>query len=511
MSKPSASQVLRLPRLLAGSACWHLPLNDHATFELVRVLLLDDLAERELVVAELMSVDPALTLWAVCAAGSAHGAGAAGASGPETPRCVLDLAQWFARHALQLLRWTPEDVSGLAAARDVRARWRELAVDAVAVATIAADQLSDDAVAAEAFLFGLLRNAPDWLRSCGPRVSLARPTCSCLPDWLMQLLRERSRGGRGEVVEQVTRAMKLWRESGRKGRRVAEIDVTEALLTRRRWQASGRGGEGAQHLLVQLTERLRRLHALEHDFQHLLEQQRLASLGELAYGASHEINNPLANISTRAQTLLADESDPERRRTLAIINTQALRANEMIADMMLFARPPELVCQEFNLVALVENVVRELADEARLQGTELLCRSSLSQLTFQGDVTQLAAAIRAVCVNALEAIGAEGELEVTVEQSEAAGDGSLPCARVAIRDTGPGLTPHVRRHMFDPFFSGREAGRGLGFGLSKCWRIVTLHAGRIDVTSQLRQGTTLVIELPMSHAASPSRAGAEPM
>ena len=98
----------------------------------------------------------------------------------------------------------------------------------------------------------------------------------------------------------------------------------------------------------------------------LLEHAKLQSLGELAYGASHEINNPLANISTRAQAMLAQEADPEKRRMLAIINSQAFRANEMIADMMLFARPPALVRQRVDLVALVDTVIAELQDDARL-------------------------------------------------------------------------------------------------------------------------------------------------
>ncbi|MEX0818839.1 MAG: histidine kinase dimerization/phospho-acceptor domain-containing protein, partial [Pirellulaceae bacterium] len=89
--------------------------------------------------------------------------------------------------------------------------------------------------------------------------------------------------------------------------------------------------------LSRLVERLIRLKQLETDFDDALVREKLASMRELAYGASHEINNPLANISSRAQTLLDDESDPQRRRKLATINSQAFRAHEMIADMMLFA------------------------------------------------------------------------------------------------------------------------------------------------------------------------------
>src|SRR5215470_19686591 len=105
------------------------------------------------------------------------------------------------------------------------------------------------------------------------------------------------------------------------------------------------------------------------DFVAAVETAKLQALYNFAYGLSHEINNPLANISTRAQTLLVDERDPERRRKLATIVQQAFRAHEMIADLMLFARPPALRKEPTDLVQLADTVVGELQDQAREQGT----------------------------------------------------------------------------------------------------------------------------------------------
>ncbi len=89
-----------------------------------------------------------------------------------------------------------------------------------------------------------------------------------------------------------------------------------------------------------LTAKLARLQELETEFNAAVERAKITAVYNLAYGLSHEFNNPLANISSRAQALLADEKDPERRRKLAAINAQAFRAHEMIADLMLFAKPP---------------------------------------------------------------------------------------------------------------------------------------------------------------------------
>jgi signal transduction histidine kinase len=246
---------------------------------------------------------------------------------------------------------------------------------------------------------------------------------------------------------------------------------------------------------------LRRLGQLEQQFDQALEHARLQSLGELAYGASHEINNPLANISTRAQAMLAQESDPEKRRMLSTINSQAFRAHEMIADMMLFARPPALVRQRLDLVALVDEVLAELQEDAHLQGSQIARHGSSDAVLVEADATQLATAIRAVCVNALEALVAQGQVHVAVAQIEPAEQDVQPWARITIHDTGPGIPPQIRPHIFDPFFSGREAGRGLGFGLPKCWRVITLHGGRIDVASLERQGTTFTLDLPLAVAA----------
>ena len=92
---------------------------------------------------------------------------------------------------------------------------------------------------------------------------------------------------------------------------------------------------------------------------------------ELAYGASHEINNPLANIAARAQALLRDEADPERRRSLEAIYQQAMRAHEMISDLMLFARPPEPEMDGADLCGVASSIGAEMADEFSDRGRRI--------------------------------------------------------------------------------------------------------------------------------------------
>ncbi|WP_428305284.1 sensor histidine kinase [Lacipirellula sp.] len=229
--------------------------------------------------------------------------------------------------------------------------------------------------------------------------------------------------------------------------------------------------------------------ASDASFDSRLEQAKLDAMKELAYGASHEINNPLANISARAQSLLRDERDPERRRTIEAINQQALRAHEMISDLMLFARPPQLVLAATNLADVVNEAARGLVPEMQRRNIALRFDGSTPLPQIQADATQLQVAIRALLDNALDAIGRDGAIDVTLSSTEAA-------VQLQIADTGPGIAPEVRPHIFDPFYSGREAGRGLGFGLSKAWRIVTLHNGTLEADSPSTGGATFTITLP---------------
>jgi signal transduction histidine kinase len=226
-----------------------------------------------------------------------------------------------------------------------------------------------------------------------------------------------------------------------------------------------------------------------------LEQAKLDALKELAYGASHEINNPLANISARAQTLLRDEADPERRRALEAIHQQALRAHEMIADLMLFARPPRLERAAVNARKVVDKVVTELGPECARREIEIEALGGEDVPAILADEVQLAVAVKALCTNSMEAIGRGGRIRVRI----GAADGKT--LRIEVSDNGPGVAAEVREHIFDPFFSGREAGRGLGFGLSKCWRIVTEHGGRVTVGDGAERGAVFIIELPLGSEA----------
>jgi C4-dicarboxylate-specific signal transduction histidine kinase len=166
----------------------------------------------------------------------------------------------------------------------------------------------------------------------------------------------------------------------------------------------------------------------------------------------------------------------------------------MISDLMLFARPPRLDRTQVDVSQIIHTVERELAPECRRRDVDLRVTSTQPLPRPLADAVQLAVAIKALCTNALEAIGRQGCIHV---RAHAAPDDRA--IRIDVSDDGPGVAPAVRPHVFDPFFSGREAGRGLGFGLSKCWRIVTEHGGRLEVHDNGGVGARFCIHLPVNH------------
>ncbi len=238
--------------------------------------------------------------------------------------------------------------------------------------------------------------------------------------------------------------------------------------------------------LTVLARTLARGRVLEDRFQDALRESKRAALKQLAYGLSHEINNPLANISTRAQSLLRDERDPQREKTLQRIIDQTMRAHEMVADLMFYAHPPAPNKRSVELLPLLRSVIGQLQETVEGRGIELLVSPSSQHMTVIADRNMLLEAIRALVRNAIEAIGCDGRVELVCYHeapSTAAPEADRSLAVVCVRDSGPGLSDAAREHAFDPYFSGREAGRGLGVGLCRVERIVKLHGGDVSLQS----------------------------
>ncbi len=262
---------------------------------------------------------------------------------------------------------------------------------------------------------------------------------------------------------------------------------------------SGEGPAMPEAIVLRETVRLALAHAeLQEHFDSAVAEARLEAMRELAYGAGHEINNPLANIATRAQALLLDEADPERRRRLSTIVDQSFRARDMIGGLMLFARPPKPRREAADVGAMVAAVIESVRGQAAARGGRLeYSPPPVPQAVFV-DRVQVEEAIRVVMVNELEAVAAGGRVVLEVIRRPA---GAAGWCEVAVADDGRGMSFDTAKRAFDPFFSGREAGRGAGLGLSKAWRLIELNGGSILLASRPGLGTRVTIRLPEASAA----------
>ena len=228
----------------------------------------------------------------------------------------------------------------------------------------------------------------------------------------------------------------------------------------------------------------------------LPDADTLEAMAEFAAGAGHEINNPLATIIGRAQLLLKDERDPQRRQMLLSIGAQAYRIRDMIGDAMLFGRPPVPEVQPVDLANAVAAVVRQQADELATESCTVAVDVA-TPLVLTADATQLAIVLTELLRNSRQALQSVGGGEIQL-RATSCGESAV----IEIEDHGHGFTKLERQHAFDPFFSGRQAGRGLGFGLSKCWRIVQQHGGRIEIESTPSGATIVRATWPLARGLS---------
>ena len=197
---------------------------------------------------------------------------------------------------------------------------------------------------------------------------------------------------------------------------------------------------------------------------------------------------------------MASEKDHEKRHKLAVIYEQAIRAHEMISDMMLFAHPPAIELQSVSVRMLVKKILTEL-EPALVQnpGVDLRVTVGAGVEQVEVDVNQFCVALKNLIQNSFEAIASsgkpvvqfQGKVEVRFERKRSGFE-------VSVWDNGQKIIGAVRRHLFDPFYSGREAGRGLGFGLSKVWTIAKLHGGSVRFDDHMKTGTRFVLNFPLA-------------
>ncbi len=233
----------------------------------------------------------------------------------------------------------------------------------------------------------------------------------------------------------------------------------------------------------------------------LVQSEKMSSLGKLAASVAHEINNPLSGILTYAKLLIRLHEEGELTttarescaRNLRLVQRETERCSAIVRNLLDFARQRVPSLKDIDVSAVVEEALSLLSHRLRMQDVTL--QKDLPPMPLvKADFGQLRQSFVNIALNACEALNKGGTLTVT---SRAVGD----MVEVVIADTGPGIAPEHLSHILDPFFTTKDKGTGLG--LSVVYGLIDRHNGTLDIKSQLGQGTTVIVRLPVA-TPSPS-------
>jgi two-component system NtrC family sensor kinase len=232
---------------------------------------------------------------------------------------------------------------------------------------------------------------------------------------------------------------------------------------------------------------------LETMHQRMLQVEKMASLGQLAATVAHELNNPLSGILTYAKLLqrrALKHGDPLPEE-LKFIADETQRCGQIVKNLLLFARRGIGEVAPHDVAQVTEEALKIVAHHIELNHVTL--NRDLRALTVVCDGSQIRQALVALLVNAIEAMRDGGELNVST-RPEPEREG----VRFAISDTGSGINPEDLKHIFEPFYTSKPEGKGVGLGLAVVYGIVSRHGGSIDVNSTPGAGTTFTVHLPLA-------------
>jgi signal transduction histidine kinase len=224
----------------------------------------------------------------------------------------------------------------------------------------------------------------------------------------------------------------------------------------------------------------------------------LASLGQLAAGVAHEINNPLGLILGYTQLLLREGNAAEGMADdLQTIEKQTRNCKKIVEDLLNFARKSGTYLSEVKANQALDAVIDVVRKQLELDNILIRTRYDEHLPEIAGDTEKLKQVFMNMLINARQAIGKNGEIVITT--------GVDPGSRsviITFKDDGPGIAPDVLDKIFDPFFTTKPTGQGTGLGLSVSYGIIEDHAGDINVSSVLGAGTEFRIRLPIGEQAS---------
>lgn len=246
---------------------------------------------------------------------------------------------------------------------------------------------------------------------------------------------------------------------------------------------------------------LRDVTVKRHQELQLMQAEKMSSIGVLAAGVAHEINNPLNSVAGYAEALLrrfrddpelaADSRLDEFQRYLQVIIREAYRCKGIIDGLLSFSRRSDGSFSKMNVCDLIEEVLELVRHKSRYERIELRFQRDAGLPPVMGDPSALRQVFMNLVMNALQAIQGAGQVEITTGRE----DGFVV---VGIRDSGCGIAPELLDQIWNPFFTTKSVGQGLGLGLAVTYNIIKKHEGEILAESEVGKGTLFTVKLPIA-------------
>ena len=248
--------------------------------------------------------------------------------------------------------------------------------------------------------------------------------------------------------------------------------------------------EWGKTLEKKVEERTKELTEMQ---EHLIQSEKLASLGKLAAGIAHEINNPLGGVLIYSHLLLedTDENSPYYENLKKIVK-ETSRCKDIVKGLLEFARPKEPEMSLVNIDEIVERSLSIMECQALFQNIKIKksCVSNLPKIV--ADSAQLQQVFVNIILNAAEAMNGNGILTISTFLNR---DGTF--IEIKFSDTGHGIKEEDQKRLFEPFFTTKEVGKGTGLGLAISYSIIQKHQGTIEVKSEVGKGSTFNVKLPV--------------
>ncbi|MBW1850044.1 MAG: GHKL domain-containing protein [Deltaproteobacteria bacterium] len=298
---------------------------------------------------------------------------------------------------------------------------------------------------------------------------------------VMRELRSEEHGGKGKLKSY---QVDIIAKNGEK----VPINLSAAIVYENGQEAATIG------FFHDLREELRMQAELEKTQIQLLQAEKMSSLGKLAAGVAHQLNNPLGGITLFAKLILEEYDLPDgAKEDLRRVLKDAKRCRDTVKELLEFTRQTRHFMRPHDVNQALSRTLFLLENQALLHNIAIEKNLAASLPFVPADIQQLNHLFMNIILNAVQAMEGKGKLIV---QSYLTEDSQHACIKIS--DTGPGIPADILPHIFEPFFTTKEEGEGTGLGLSLAYNIVEKHSGTIKAESRPEEGTTFIIQLPVT-------------